>query len=57
MGNHMKFCGCKQCRRGMRTKYGGQIVLLTVRRARRKAKEALRQGKEPAPAESVPYTD
>lgn len=57
MGNHLKFCGCDKCRRGMRGRYGGEIVLLTVRRARRKAKEALRQGKEPKPTESVPYTD
>jgi hypothetical protein len=57
MGNHLKFCSCDECRRGRKGKYGSKIVLLTVRRARRKAKEALRQGKEPNKTESVPYTD
>lgn len=57
MGNHMKFCGCKHCRRGMHCKYGGEIVRVTVRKARRKAKQDLKQGKEPEPTISVPYTD
>lgn len=58
MPNHMKFCGCKSCRRG-RSSGGGMKWLVTaiVRKFRRKAKQDLKQGKTPDKVISCPYTD
>lgn len=57
MPNHMKFCGCKWCRAGMRCRPNSEMIKRIVRLFRRKGKEALRQGKEPDKKISVPYTD
>ena len=57
MPNHMKFCGCRQCRRGMHSKYGGETVRKAIRKARRLAKEKLRAKEEPEFKFSVPFTD
>ena len=57
MSNHLKFCGCRLCRRGMHTKNGGKTVQRTIRKFRRAAKQKLKKGEEPAFKISVPYTD
>ncbi len=57
MANHMKFCGCRSCRRGMHTKSGGEVVKKAVRKARRSAKRKLKRSEEPDPKSSVGYTD
>ena len=57
MGNHLKGCGCRRCRSGMHTKFGGKQVQKVIRSVRRTAKQALRKGEEPPPAKSVGYTD
>ena len=57
MSNHMKKCGCKSCRRGMHSKYGGVIMRLKIRVNRRNAKLALKKGQDPDNLISVPYTD
>ena len=49
MANHMKFCSCRMCRAGLHTKNGGDTAQKAIRRNRRKTKEALRRGEEPAP--------
>jgi hypothetical protein len=41
----------------MHTKYGGKLLQKLIRSARRKAKEVLRRGEEPAPTTSRGYTD
>lgn len=56
MANHLKFCGCRACREGMHRRSGG-VVRAVVRKFRRKAKQDLKQGKEPTNKISVPYTD
>ena len=57
MSNHLKFCRCRQCRRGLRTKFGGATVQRTIRRFRRLTKQQLKRGDEPLTKISVPYTD
>jgi hypothetical protein len=57
MAKHLKFYGCPRCRSGMHTKSGGTTVQKVIRRARRSAKQKLKQGKEPDPKVSVDYTD
>ena len=57
MGNHIKGCGCQQCRKGMHTKYGSVLLQKLVRKVRRDAKEKLRRGEEPDPCASRGYTD
>jgi hypothetical protein len=57
MANHLKFCGCRRCKSGMHTKSGGATVQKTIRKARRTAKQKLKNGIEPAPKISVEYTD
>ena len=57
MGNHLKCCGCRRCRSGMHTKYGGILLQKFIRSVRRVAKQALRRGEEPPPTRSVGYTD
>lgn len=56
MGNHMKFCRCRACRSGLH-RGGGSTVKAIIRKFRRKAKAALKQGKDPDNKISVPYTD
>jgi hypothetical protein len=58
MPNHMKFCGCQACKRGMHMgSRMGAVVRKMVRRFRREAKSALRRGLEPERIIGVPYTD
>jgi hypothetical protein len=57
MANHIKFCSCGQCRRGLRTASGSETVRLVVRKNRRKVKQALRRGEEGERVVTVPYTD
>lgn len=57
MPNHIKFCGCRACRRGMHSKGGGIEVQKVIRKNRRKVKEALKKGEEPEKKISCPYTD
>jgi len=57
MASYLKFCGCRQCRRGLRTKSGGEIVKQAIRKFRRSAKQTLKRGEEPTHKISVPYTD
>ena len=57
MSNHLKFCGCRLCRRGLHTKIGGEIVQRTIRKFRRTAKQKLKKGKEPVLKISVPCID
>lgn len=57
MGNHMKGCGCRYCRRGMHSRYGSKLMQKFVRSVRRVVKVALRRGDEPPPTQSVGYTD
>ena len=46
MSNHMKFCGCSACRRGVHAhKPGKTVVRAVIRKFRRKAKEDLKRGK------------
>ena len=44
MSNHVKGCGCRHCRAGMHTKFGGVMVQKFIRKVRRVAKEMLRRG-------------
>lgn len=56
--NHLKFCGCQQCRAGMHLSgRSAALVRRVVRRFRREAKAALKRGEEPERVASVPYTD
>lgn len=58
MANHLKFCGCPNCRRGKHTKAGGAIVRAVVKKTRRKVKAALKRGETDIPkAAGVEYTD
>jgi hypothetical protein len=57
MGNHLKGCGCSQCRRDMHTKSGSKVLQKFMRSFRRAAKQVLRRGEEPPPTRSVGYTD
>ena len=57
MSNHLKFCSCRGCRAGRRTKSGGSTVKAVIRASRRKTKQALKAGDEPVSKVSVPYTD
>ena len=56
MPNHMKFCGCKLCRSGMRSRMAA-YVRRVVRRFRQQAKLALRRGQEPPVSIGVDRTD
>jgi hypothetical protein len=56
MGNHLKGCGCRRCRSGLHTKYGGRLLQKVIRSVRRYAKQALRRSDEPPPERSVGYT-
>lgn len=55
MGNHLKGCGCRRCRMGMHTKYGGKLLQKIIRSVRRAANLALRRGEEPPPTQSIGY--
>lgn len=58
MPNHMKFCGCKQCKAGRhRRKRGLDMIQACIRKFRRKMKQAIKRGDEPDDKFSVPYTD
>jgi len=57
MSNHLKFCGCRNCRDGMRRKRGSSTVRATIRKDRRITKESLKNDKEPINKISVPYCD
>lgn len=50
-------CSCRHCRRGLRTKYMSEVVTKKVRKARRKAKQAVKHGEEPETRVKVGYTD
>ena len=50
-------CSCRQCRRGLRTASESKKATLKVRAARRAAKQAIKQGKEPEAKVSLGYTD
>ena len=54
--NHMKFCGCRMCRSGMRARMAAHVRRV-VRRFRQRAKLALRRGQEPPACIGVGYTD
>lgn len=53
----MKKCGCRYCRGGMRTRQNSKLLTKLTRAARHKAKQDLKQGKEPDTTFYVPYTD
>jgi len=53
MSNYLKFCSCRQCISVLRTKYGSYIIRYTIRKNRRKTKEALKKGEEPMNVVSV----
>ncbi len=55
MGNHLKVCGCRQCR--MNSMYRRKLLRKLIKAARRKAKEVLRRGDEPSPTILAGYTD
>jgi hypothetical protein len=64
MSNFLKFCSCRQCRRGMRDKWGNFIIKYTVRKNRRSTKQKLKYAAKHRDADveiankiSVPYTD
>ena len=58
MPNHLKFCGCKMCREGMRRRARMSAkVNAAVRRHRRSAKLSLGRGQEPPPTLSAGRTD
>lgn len=58
MANHMKLCGCRQCRAGMHTKSGSKILRRAIRVARKAVKRSLKAGDEkPHPKFGVEYTD
>lgn len=50
-------CGCRHCRRGLRTVRESKRATLKIRAARRAARQALKQGKEPEKRVSLGYTD
>jgi hypothetical protein len=57
---YLKFCRCTQCRYGLRTKSGSEMVRSFVRADRRAVKRALHMGQDDEllpVAVSVPYTD
>lgn len=54
--NHLKCCGCQQCRAG-KHKRGGFQVKRANRQHRRGAKLSLKQGLEPEKVISIGYTD
>ncbi|MDY3554416.1 hypothetical protein R5W24_003538 [Gemmata sp. JC717] len=56
MPNHMKFCGCRMCRTGMRSRMAAHLRRV-VRRFRQQAKLALRRGQEPPPTIGAGRTD
>lgn len=58
-GSDLKFCNCRQCRRGKRTKYGSWLVQYYRRKYRHLVKRLLQQGAwEDIPsAYGVDYTD
>lgn len=53
----MKKCGCRHCRRGMRRLGNSKLLTHLKRAARHKAKQDLKQDKEPDTVFRVPYTD
>lgn len=50
----MKYCKCGQCKAARRTKIVSKEILLEVRKARRKARQSLRAGLDPAKVISLP---
>lgn len=59
MPNHMKFCGCSQCRYGMhKTKQGKKVVQQAIRKQRYQTKQKLKAGCEEIDQTiGVVYTD
>jgi len=57
MSNTYKFCGCCQCRVGMRCSRSKAKTKTVARSFRRSAKSALKKGKEPVSKVSMGYTD
>jgi hypothetical protein len=57
MPNHLKFCGCKTCRKGRHRPGAKSAIRKKVRGFRHAAKQALKQGREPPDKTSVGYTD
>jgi len=57
MGNHLKGCGCRRCRSGMHTKYGGLLLQKFIRSVRRATKQTLRRVEEPPTTRSLGSTD
>lgn len=57
MPAELKKCSCYHCRAGMRNSYGNSTMLKARRAGRRRAKQALRQGKEPDRFIKIGYTD
>lgn len=58
MPNHLKMCGCKMCRGGMRHRPRmAAKVKSAVRRLRKASRIALERGQEPPSAISVGRTD
>lgn len=56
-GSDLKFCGCKACKNGLRTKSGDFEAKMARRKLRHKVKQALKTGEDPIEKISVPYTD
>lgn len=50
-------CSCRSCRRGLRTRCQSKLVVLKVRAARHRAKQDLKEDKEPETRVLVGYTD
>lgn len=50
-------CPCKRCQAGLRTRPTSKAVTKKVRSARRKAKQDLKQDKEPETRVLIGYTD
>ena len=57
MPNHLKFCGCKACRKGKHTPAGSDTVREAIRKDRKAVKAALKKGEEPPRKAGVTYTD
>lgn len=52
-----KFCSCRMCKIGKRSKCMSEMITRKIRAARRKAKQDLKAGKELETRVRIPYTD
>lgn len=57
MSNVAKYCGCRQCRDGIRRSHGKCTAKRAAKKFRKSSKQALAKGVEPPKTYSVPYTD